>query len=78
TIHRHLQAWKSTQVPARREAARLPEELAAALAEEIERQAARARADAEQAALEAQQTADALAETGEQLEAQADDLTEQV
>lgn len=78
TIHRHLQAWKSTQAPARREAARLPDELAAALAEEIERQAARARADAEQAALEAQQTADALAATGEQLESEVDALTEQV
>jgi len=78
TIHRHLQSWRSAQTPAKREAAKLPDELAAALAEEIERQAAKARAEAEQQAIEAQQTADALAETGEQLEAQADDLTEQV
>jgi chromosome segregation ATPase len=78
TIHRHLQAWRSAQAPAKREAARLPDELAAALAEEIERQAARARADAEDRAIEAQQTADALAETGEQLEAQTDELTNQV
>jgi chromosome segregation ATPase len=76
TIHRHLQAWKATQAPARREAARLPDELAVALAEEIERQAARARADAEQAALEAQQTADDLAAVGEELESQVADLTE--
>jgi chromosome segregation ATPase len=47
-----------------------------ALAEEIERQAARARADAEQAALEAQQTADDLAAVGEELESQVADLTE--
>lgn len=78
TIHRHLQAWKATQAPARREAARLPDELAVALAEEIERQSARARADAEQGALEAQQTADDLAAVGEELESQVADLTEQV
>ncbi|MBR9829320.1 MAG: hypothetical protein GYB41_11845 [Oceanospirillales bacterium] len=78
TIHKHLTAWKVAQAPARRETARLPDELAAALAEEIERQAARARADAEGRALEAQQTADTLAETGEALEEQVADLTAQV
>ena len=67
TIHRHLKAWRATQAPAERRAARLPDELTAALAEELERQAAAARAEAEENALEAQHTADELAATGEQL-----------
>lgn len=74
TIHKHLTAWKATQAPAQRQTATLPDELAAALAQEIERQASAARADAEAIALDAQQTADQLAETGETLETENDDL----
>ena len=60
TIHKHLTAWKATQAPVERRAARLPDELASALAQEIERQAAAARAEAEETALEARETADEL------------------
>lgn len=78
TIHRHLTAWKATQAPAERQSAKLPDELAGALAQEIERQASAARAEAEADALDARQTADELAETGEALEAEADALREQI
>ena len=54
TIHRHLKAWRATQAPAERQAVKLPDELASALAQEIERQASAARAEAE--ALELQVT----------------------
>ena len=37
TIHKHLTAWKAAQAPAERQAARLPDEPASALAQEIER-----------------------------------------
>lgn len=75
TIHRHLTTWRAALAPAKREAAKLPEELASALADEIERQASAARAAAEAATLEAQNGADELAATGEGLEQQADELT---
>jgi chromosome segregation ATPase len=78
TIHKHLAAWKAMQIPSERKAVILPDELAKALANEIERQASAARAEAESDALEARQTADELAETGEALEAEADDLRAQV
>ena len=35
TIHKHLQQWRAAQAPAERKAVRLPDELAAALSEEI-------------------------------------------
>ena len=50
TIHRHLTAWRSAQPPVERQAARLPDELAATLAQEIERQVTAARAEAEASA----------------------------
>src|SRR5690554_6107206 len=78
TIHRHLKQWRATQVPAERQAARLPDELAAALSQELERQAAAARAEAEADALEAQHTADELAATGEQLEEENEALIAQL
>lgn len=76
TIHKHLTAWKAAQAPAERQAARLPDDLARVLADEIERQASAARADAEASALDAQQTADHLATTGEKLESEAEELRE--
>lgn len=78
TIHRHLTAWKAAQAPSERQTAILPAELASALAQEIERQASAARADAEADALDARQTADQLASTGEVLEAEADELREKI
>ena len=77
TIHRHLKTWRSTQAPVERQAARLSDELAAALAQELERQAAAARAEAESDAIEARAEADEFAATGEQLEEENDQLTAQ-
>ncbi|WP_299316265.1 DNA-binding protein [uncultured Halomonas sp.] len=50
TIHRHPTAWRSAQPPVERQATRLPDHLAAAIAQEIERQASAARAEAEASA----------------------------
>jgi chromosome segregation ATPase len=74
TIHRHLSSWKETQPQAQREAVTLPSGLADALIKEIERQASVARADAEEKALEARRSADKLADTGEALEEENEEL----
>jgi colicin import membrane protein len=74
TIHKHLAAWKETQPQAQREAVTLPEGLADALIREIERQASAARAESEDKALEARRSADSLAEVGEALEEENEEL----
>jgi chromosome segregation ATPase len=76
TVHRHLSNWKERQPQAQREAATLPLGLADALVKEIERQAAAARANAEEKALDARQSADNLAEVGEALEEDNESLKE--
>ena len=76
TVHRHLSNWKERQPQAQREAATLPSGLADALVKEIERQAAAARANAEEKALDARQSADNLAEVGEALEEDNESLKE--
>ena len=74
TIHRHLSSWKETQPQTQRAAVTLPSGLADALVKEIERQASTARADAEEKALEARRSADKLADTGEALEEENEEL----
>jgi len=76
TIHKHLKLWKSSQPQVRRKAPELPVDLALALISEFEKQAAAARAEAEGEATESEATADKLAEVGELLEAEADQLRE--
>ncbi|NOG32915.1 hypothetical protein HLB35_16120 [Halomonas sp. TBZ9] len=71
-MHEHLTAWKSAQAPKTRQAATLSDSLSTALAQEIEQHASSARAEAEERALDAEQTADELAKTGTALEAEID------
>ena len=68
TIHRHLTQWKAAQAPAERQAARLPDDLAAALAREIERQASASRAEAKAALEHEQARSDRLSAQVEQLQ----------
>lgn len=74
TLYKHLRAWKATQPPAEKVAIQLPEALVRAITGEIERQVSMARTDAEAHLQEAQQTSDTLAEAGEELEVQAEQL----
>jgi colicin import membrane protein len=76
TIHKHLKLWKLSQPQVHRKTPELPADLAIALIQEIEKQAAAARAEAEGEATESDATADRLAEAGELLEAEADQLRE--
>jgi Trp operon repressor len=76
TIHKHLKLWKSSQLQVRRKTPDLPVNLALALISEIEKQAAAARFEAESEATESDATADRLAEVGELLEVEADQLRE--
>jgi len=74
TIHKHLTGWKETQPQAQREVVTLPDALAEALIREIERQALAARASSEEKALEARRSADKLAEVGESIEEENEEL----
>jgi len=78
TIHRYLRDWKAAQAPTQRAVIQLPDALIRAVADEIERQVSIARAEVEAQAQESQQTADMLAEMGEELEAQTEQLLSQV
>lgn len=78
TIHCHLRDWKLTQAPVERNPIQLPDALIRAIADEIERQVSATRAEVEAQAQESQQTADTLAEIGEELEAQVEQLLSQV
>ena len=78
TIHRHLVAWREARPAATAAAPELPAPLMAALAAEIERAAATARAEVESRLVQTQSEAADLAAAGEALEAERDALLEQV
>jgi colicin import membrane protein len=78
TIHRHLVAWREARPAATATAPELPAPLAAALANEIERAAAAARAEVEARLVQTQAEAADLSTAGESLEVERDELVEQV
>ena len=78
TVHRHLVAWREARPATTAAAPELPAPLAAALANEIQRAAAQARAEVESRLVQTQSEAADLAAAGEALEAERDALLEQV
>jgi chromosome segregation ATPase len=78
TIHKHLTAWRSARPQAVTVTTELPTSLTSAIATEIERAAASARAEIESKLVQAQTEAAELANVGEALEAERDELIEQV
>jgi len=78
TIHRHLTAWRAARPQAAATVAELPASLTAAIASEIEKAAASARAEVEGKLVQSQAEAAELATAGESLETERDELLEQV
>jgi len=78
TIHKHLTAWRAARPQATVAAPELPASLTTAIATEIERAAASARAEIENKLVQAQAEAVELSSVGEALEAERDELFEQV
>ena len=78
TIHRHLTSYRAAQAPTERPAPVLPQSIARAITDELERYAAASRAESEESAEEARTEAYALAETGEVLESERDEALEQL
>lgn len=78
TIHKHLTAWRAARPRATVAAPELPASLTTAIATEIERAAASARAEIENKLVQAQAEAVELSSVGEALEAERDELFEQV
>lgn len=78
TIHRHLTAWRAARPQATVAAPELPATLTAAIATEIERAASSARAEVETKLVQSQAEAVELANAGETLEGERDELIEQV
>ena len=78
TIHEHLKKWREARPVAAVAAPELPASLASALAEEIARAAASARAEVQESLVQAQAELDELAASGQQLEAERDALADQV
>jgi colicin import membrane protein len=74
TILMHLNAWRAAAPVIARKAPELPADLQAALVAELERQAAKARAEPEKQLLQAREEAAELAKSGEALEAVNDEL----
>jgi colicin import membrane protein len=75
TIHRHLTAWRAAKPVQIEQKIELPSSILVAIAAEIERAAAAARAEIESRLIELQSEAESLAETGETLETEIDRLT---
>lgn len=78
TIHRHLTAWRAARPVAVAAAAELPAALTAAIAAEINKAAAAARGKIEDELVKGRSEAADLAAAGEALEAERDNLAEQV
>jgi len=78
TVHRHLTAWRAARPQATVAAPELPASLTTAIAAEIERAAASARAEVESKLVQSQAEAAELANAGESLETERDELLEQV
>lgn len=78
TIHKHLTAWRSARPQVTVAAPELPASLTTAIATEIDRAAANARAEIESKLVQAQAESVELSSAGETLEAERDELIEQV
>jgi chromosome segregation ATPase len=78
TVHKHLTAWRAARPQATVAAPELPASLTASIAAEIEKAAASARAEVETKLVQSQQEAAELADAGESLETERDELLEQV
>ena len=78
TVHRHLAAWREARSAATAAAPELPLTLTAAIAAEIERAAAQARAEVEGRLVQALGEGAELAAAGEVIEAERDALSELV
>lgn len=78
TVHKHLTAWREARPVAAVAAPELPQALTAAIAAEIERAAAQARAEIEGRLVQAQGEAAELAAAGEAIEVERDALADQV
>jgi len=78
TIHKHLTAWRAARPQATAAAPELPASLTTAIAAEIEKAAANARAEVESKLVQAQAEAAELANAGEALETERDELLENV
>jgi len=78
TIHKHLTAWRAARPQATAAAPELPVSLTTAIAAEIEKAAANARAEVESKLVRAQAEAAELANAGEALETERDELLENV
>lgn len=78
TIQRHLSAWRDARPQMAAAALNLPESLTTAIASEIAKAAAQARAEIESRLVEAQLEAGELAAAGELLEQERDTLAEHV
>jgi len=78
TVHKHLTEWRAARPQTPAAVREIPASLTAALAAEIERATAQARAEIEGQLVEAQAEAAALADAGEGLEADREALTDQV
>jgi colicin import membrane protein len=74
TIHRHLTAWRAAKPVQVEQKIELPPSILAAIATEIERAAAAARAEIESRLVELQSEAESLADIGEELESEIDGL----
>jgi chromosome segregation ATPase len=78
TIHAHLVKWRAARPVAQSAAHELPADLVNAFGRELSKAAAAARAEIESVLVQAQQEAAQLSATGETLEQQLSDITEQL
>jgi colicin import membrane protein len=78
TVHKHLAVWRESRPVAAATAPELPQALTAAIAAEIKRAAAQARAEVEHHLTQALQEASELANAGEMIETELKNLAEQV
>ena len=76
TIHRHLKAYRAAQAPAERPATVVPDEVIRSISAALDRHAAAQSAEMQQAATEARDEVDAIAETAERVEAERDEALE--
>lgn len=76
TIHRHLTAWRAAKPVQVEQKIELPPSILAAIAAEIERAQAAAKAEIESRLVDLQSEAESLAESGEVLESEIERLTE--
>ena len=77
TIHKYLNIWRTTRPKSVAASVEIPSSLSTAIAAEIERAAAQARAQIEEKLVQAQQEAAELSNVGELLESERDDLTDE-